>query len=202
MKASSQVGSPAAPRWGLGSAGAFLLLAGTVNILLNMVSEGAYPNYNVGANALSDMGAIGSPTYLLWNGQLFVTGLLLLFGMLLFLRSPSNSIPNRRFAWFLYVISPVGAIMVSLFPENSIPILHVIGAFMVFIFGGLGYIYAYTFTRAPFRYLSILLGVVSLMAITLFWAPLVVGFGVAERLVVYSGNIWTVAFGGYLMAKG
>jgi hypothetical membrane protein len=179
-----------------------LLLAGTVNVIFNMVSEGTYPGYNLGINALSDMGAVGSPTFLLWNGQLLITGALSFIGITLFLGSSALPIPNHGIAWILYMMPPLGTIVVSLVPENSILALHAIGAFMVFIFGGLGPIYAYRFTKPPFRYLSVLLGAVSLVAIALFGIPSVVGFGIAERLVVYPFNIWTISFAGYLMSSG
>jgi len=177
-----------------------LLVGGTVNLLLNMVSEGVYPGYSVGTNALSDMGAVGAPTYLLWNGQLLVTGILSLVGILLLLKNVVLQIPNLKLARVLYVLPPLGTIVVSLFPENTVLALHAVGAFMVFIFGGLGAIYAYRFTKPPFRYLSVVLGIVSLVAISLFGVPSVVGFGVAERLVVYTFNIWVLSFAGYLMA--
>jgi hypothetical membrane protein len=189
------------PRFGSGAAGALLLLAGTINVIFNMVSEGAYPGYSLGTNALSDMGAIGSPTFLLWNGQLLVTGVLSFIGIVIFLRSSALPIPNTRTAWVLYVLPPLGTIIVSLFPENSNLAIHAVGAFAVFIFGGLGSIYAYRFTKPPFRYLSVLLGAVSLLAIPLFGIPSAIGFGVAERLVVYSFNIWTICFAGYLMSR-
>ena len=177
-----------------------MLVGGTVNLLLNMVSEGVYPGYSVGTNALSDMGAVGAPTYLLWNGQLLVTGILSLVGILLLLKNVVLQIPNLKLARVLYVLPPLGTIVVSLFPENTVLALHAVGAFMVFIFGGLGAIYAYRFTKPPFRYLSVVLGIVSLVAISLFGVPSVVGFGVAERLVVYTFNIWVLSFAGYLMA--
>jgi hypothetical membrane protein len=47
----------------------------------------------------------------------------------------------------------------------------------------------------------VLLGAVSLLAMSLFGIPSVVGFGVAERLVVYPFNIWTISFAGYLMSR-
>ena len=180
-------------------AGAALLIAGTVNILLNTIAEGTYPGYDLSTNALSDLGAIGSRTFLLWNGQVLATGLLLLVGAILFLRSSALSIPNRRLAWVFYIAWPAGAIIVSLFPENSILAIHAIAAFMVFIFGGLGPLYAYRFTKPPFRYLSVLLGVISLISIPLLGTP-VIGFGLAERLVIYPGIIWSIAFGGYLLS--
>ena len=189
-------------RFGSGMAGALLLLAGTVNIIFNMISEGTYPGYNLGTNALSDMGAIGSPTALLWNSQLLATGVLSFIGVMLFLRSSVLPIPNSRIAWLLYTMPPLGTIVVSLVPENSIVAIHAVGAFMVFIFGGLGSIYAYRFTKPPFKYLSVLLGAVSLLAILLFGIPSVLGFGIAERLVVYPFNIWTISFAGYLMSNG
>jgi len=194
------VPSEKASRYSIGTAGAFLLLAGAINIIFNTISEGIYPGYNVGSNALSDMGAIGSRTFLLWNGQLLATGLLSFIGVMLFLRSQALPIPNRRVAWVLYLLPPAGEVVVSLFPENSILALHAIGALMVFIFGGLGAIYAYRFTKAPFRHLAFLLGAASLLSIPLMFIPSIVGFGVAERLVVYTFNIWGLSFAGYLMS--
>jgi hypothetical membrane protein len=187
-------------RFGSREAGAFLLLAGTINILLNTVSEGVYPGYNLSTNALSDMGAIGSTTFFLWNGELLVTGVLSLAGIVLFLRSSTLPVPNIKLAWILYLLPPLGTIIVSLFPENWILVIHAIGAFMVFIFGGLGAIYAYRFVKPPFRYLSVALGVVSLLAIGLFGAPSLIGFGISERMVVYPFNIWAISFAGYLMS--
>jgi hypothetical membrane protein len=40
-------------------AGALLLSSGIIFVILNTIAESIYPNYNIGTNALSDLGAIG-----------------------------------------------------------------------------------------------------------------------------------------------
>ena len=58
--------------------------------------------------------------------------------------------------------------------------------------------------RPPFRYVSIALGMITLL--TLFPGSLllgtVLGFGGTERLVAYPIVAWTMAFGTYAMAGG
>ncbi|HXQ93411.1 MAG TPA: hypothetical protein VN739_10435, partial [Nitrososphaerales archaeon] len=61
-------------------------------------------------------------------------------------------------------------------------------------------IYAYRFTKSPFRYFSITLGVISLVAIPFLGYSSLLGFGGIERLVVYPYTIWGIAFGAYLTA--
>jgi len=43
-----------------------MLAGGIVNIVLNTIAEGIYPNYSLRTNALSDLGALEAPTALLW----------------------------------------------------------------------------------------------------------------------------------------
>jgi hypothetical membrane protein len=93
-------------------------------------------------------------------------------------------------------------LLVSLFPENSILAIHATGAFIVFVFGAISAIYSFRFTKSPFRYFSILLGMISLAALPLLADSSLLGFGGAERLVVYPYTIWALAFGAYLTALG
>ena len=169
---------------------------------MNTVAESLYPAYSVRTNALSDLGALGAQTGLLWNGQLFLSGLLSLLGMyLLFYRSdwPSSVGIRRKAAGLIYVLPPIGTILVSLFPENYVLAVHAFAALMTFVLGGVSAVYAYRLTQPPFRYFSFLLGAISLVSILLL-GDQALGFGLAERLVVYPFVIWGVAFGSYLLA--
>lgn len=176
------------------------MAGGIVFTLFNTIAEGSYPNYSVATNALSDLGAVGAPTALLWDGQLFATGVLGLAGMLLFFKSSTLMIPRRRLTSVLFLAPQAGTILVSLVPENTVLALHSAAALLVFTLGGISAVYAYRFTPTPFRYFSVLLGLVSLGAILLLGAPSLVGFGVAERLVVYPLQVWDIAFAGLLMS--
>ena len=181
-------------------AGALLLASGLVNIIFNTVAEGSYPGYSLRTNALSDLGAVGAPTALLWDGQLFVTGILSLAGIVLFFRSSSLKIPRRRLTSVLYLLPPTGTIVVSLVPENTILAIHTGAALLIFTFGGISAMYAYRLISSPFRYFSLIIGIISLAATPLLGFPSIVGFGLAERLVVYPLGIWNIAFGSYLMS--
>ena len=181
--------------------GVLIMAGGVVFTLFNTVAEGSYPNYSVATNALSDLGAVGAPTALLWDGQLFAAGVLGLAGMLLFFfKSSTLTIHRRGLTSVLFLAPQAGTILVSLVPENTILALHGVAAFLVFTLGGISAVYAYRFTPPPFRYFSVLLGLVSLGAILLLGAPSLVGFGLAERLVVYPLQVWDIAFAGLLMS--
>jgi hypothetical membrane protein len=181
-----------------------LFSGGITFFLFNTIAEGIYPSYSVGVNALSDLGAIGAPTRFLWDGQLYVSGLLTLLGMyVLFFKSswPDNTgMKNKKLVGIIYLIPATGSILVSLFPENFIPAVHSLSAFITFILGGVSAVYAYKLTKAPFRYFSLILGLVTLVSIP-FLEDRSLGFGLIERLVVYPFVLWTIAFGSYLMAQ-
>ncbi len=147
------------------------------------------------------MGALGRNTTLLWDGQLFIASLLGLFAvtLLLFRRSTSEYLQGLPIR-ILYFLPCMGLIIVSLVPDNTILALHSLGALMTFVFGAISAIYAYRFTKAPFRYFSLLLGIVSLVAIPFLGDPSILGFGGIERLVLYPYTIWGIAFGAYLTA--
>jgi hypothetical membrane protein len=178
-----------------------MISSGIIFTILNTVAESVYPNYSIRTNALSDLGALGHPTTLLWDGQLFAAGVITLFAVvLLVFRSSLSEYLESKPIKLLYFLPPIGTIIVSIFPENTILVIHSLGAFIVFVFGGVSAIYAYRFTKSPFRYFSILLGVISLFAIPLLGDSSLLGFGGIERLVVYPSTIWGIAFGAYLTA--
>ncbi len=182
-------------------AGALLLSGGIIFTVFNTIAEAVYPNYSVRTNALSDLGALGHSTSILWDGQLFVGGVLSIIAMsiLVFRSSLSEFVPGKPVK-ILYLLPSVGTIIVSIFPENTILAVHSIGALIAFVFGGVSAIYAFKFTKSPFRYFSILLGVISLAAIPLLGDSSLIGFGGMERLVVYPYVIWGMTFGAYLTA--
>jgi hypothetical membrane protein len=190
-------------------AGSCLFASGLVFLLFTTIAEAIYPNYSVGSDALSALGAIGTDTFLLWNSQLFVSGVLWLSGMyFLFYKSELRSFIRRtNLVGILYLLPAVGAIIVSLFQENSTigfvgghNLLHIIGAFTAFAFGGISAIYAYKLTKGPFRYFSVLLGVITLISIPLFLYSAASVYGLTERLIVYPSIVWEICFGTYLMA--
>jgi hypothetical membrane protein len=181
-------------------AGTFLLAGGIINVLLNTIAEGTYPDYNLRTNSLSDLGALGAPTALLWDSMLFLTGLFALLGIIIFFRSSALNIPRRKLARDLFILPPLGIILVSLFPENAVPAIHGLGALMVFLLAGPLIVYSFRFTTSPFRYFSVLLGAISFGSTPLLGVS-TVGFGLAERLIIYPLILWYITFAGYLMSR-
>jgi hypothetical protein len=67
---------------------ALFLSGGIIFTIFNTIAESIYPDFNVGKDALSNLGALGHNTTFLWDGQLFIASLLgLLAVTLLFFRS-------------------------------------------------------------------------------------------------------------------
>jgi len=182
-------------------AGTLFLSAGIIFTIFNTIAESIYPGFNVGKDALSDLGASGYNTTLLWDGQLFIVSILgLLAVTLLLFRSSLSEYLQGTLIRILYLLPVIGSLIVSLVPDNTVLVVHSLGAFLTFVFRAISAIYAFRFTKAPFRYFSLLLGLVSLIAIPFLGDPSILGFGGVERIVAYPYTIWGIAFGAYLTA--
>ena len=79
-------------------------------------------------------------------------------------------------------------------------VLHLSGAYTDFSVGLLAAISTYRFTRAPMRYLTVILVAVSATAFLLMFTGnnLGLGLGGMQRMGVYPELLWSVAFGAYL----
>ena len=175
-------------------AGILFLFGSTQFLLAMLIAEGSLPTYSVSDQAISDLGV--GPTALLFNGSVILLGVSALAAAYFFHRT-------HKVLWLtiLFFVAGIGPIGVGLFPENT-GLPHSIFALLSFLFGGLAAILSSFRTRPPFRYISILLGVVGLVALVLFTARQYgsIGFGGMERMIAYPVLFWEVAFGGYLMS--
>ncbi len=189
--------------------GSILFLAGSI-ILMGIISaEATYPGaYSTGANAISDLGGtrppdsvILQPSATIFDGSMIVAGLLVIVG-----------------AWFVQrafglrsVTLPIAvlggaALGVGLFPGNT-GNPHAIFALLTFVSGGIAAIAAARVMTAPFRYLSILLGAVSLLTLASYFvlgdaSPMAaLGSGGLERWIAYPIVLWVTGFGGYLAGR-
>ncbi len=98
----------------------------------------------------------------------------------------------------------VGAILIGLFPENTLGALHIAGATLSFLLGNLGMILlGVNFNRLPktLRIYTVLSGVIGLAALPLFLKHIYLGLGIGgmERIVSYPQTIWMIIFGAYLL---
>lgn len=181
------------------------IFVGAVQFSIGLIlAEIYYPNYNVSTNYVSDLGAnctpspclMNQPTSTIFNSSIVLLGLTILVGAFFL---------QRAFHWkpatALIAIAGVGALGVGLFPETT-GVWHGIFSLIVFLFAGLSAVVTARFQKKPMFYFSILLGFVTLGALFLYVGSIYLGLGPGgmERMIVYPALLWSLAFGGHLMA--
>jgi hypothetical membrane protein len=158
-----------------------------------MVSEALYPGYQV-TQMISDLG-VGS-TAAIFNSAIFGFGLLLISAAYLLYTAATS-----RVFLVLLALTGIGAAGVGIFPE-TFPVPHAIGAFMIFVCGGLSAILGYRVFSGPWSWFSPVLGVITLVAVVLLGAGIYLGLGAGgmERMIAGPLIIWAIGTGAYLMA--
>ncbi|TFH38569.1 MAG: DUF998 domain-containing protein, partial [ANME-2 cluster archaeon] len=184
--------------------GVFLFI-GTVQLVLGMlIAEFLYPGYSASVNYLSDLGATCRTTCIIYqpSASIFNTSVALL-GVLTIVSSYFlwHEFHNRLIS-LLLGLTGIGMVGVGLFPETA-GIVHPIVSFITFFFGGLSAIATYKFMKAPFAYLSVLMGMISFVAFALFISEIFLGLGPGgmERMIAYPLLLWVTGFGGNLMSS-
>ena len=181
------------------------LFIGAVQLVLGMlIAEFLYPGYSASGNYISDLGAtcrttciIHQPSAFIFNTSVSILGVLVLVSSYFLWREFHN-----RLISLLLGLSGIGMVGVGLFPETA-GIVHSIVSFIAFFFGGLSAIAIYKLTKAPFAYLSVLMGMISLIALALFISEIFLGLGPGgmERMIAYPLLLWVIGFGGNLMSS-
>jgi hypothetical membrane protein len=137
------------------------------------------------------------PSAIFFNFPVIIFGL---FGLM------SGLILREEKEWiyipWLLVISGVGAIMLGVFPE-TVWGLHKLGAFMAFIFAAAAAVNAFWVFSGPSRYISVVLGAISFLAMMLSVTEVFLGVGPGgmERMVLYPILIWMMGFGAILLSS-
>jgi len=158
--------------------------------------------YSVANNYVSDLGAncrtacTAVPSAYLFDASIALMGLLIIVGAYFL---------HRAYRWMpataMIAIAGIGALGVGLFPETT-GIAHSIFSLIVFLFAGLTALVTARFQRKPMFYFSIILGLGTLAALFLYIGGEYLGLGPGgmERMVVYPVLLWSVGFGGHMMA--
>lgn len=181
-----------------------LLFTGMAIFIIGLnIAEQLYPGYSVSRNYVSDLGTKCNgtncetiqPSAMIFNSSVFLAGIFVIIAACLL----HNEFYSRAFSISL-ALSGIGTICVGIFPESAGHI-HELAAFVVFAFGGLSAITAFVFLRPLFSYISVLLGLMALIALALVILDRDIGLGAGgmERLILYPILIWALGFGGYLM---
>lgn len=170
-----------------------------------LLAEVTYPGYSVATNAISDLGAtckngaclIVQPSSTIFNSSIVILGLLVLLTSYYL----QKAFRMRLLTIFL-AIAALSMVGVGIFPETT-GSLHSIVSFLTFFFIGLVAIAAYRVQRAPLSYLSVILGIITLIAMVLYGSGTYLGLGAGgmERMIVYPVLLWSLGFAGSLIAR-
>lgn len=186
-------------------AGTLLVVGGIQFVIALVIAEALYPGYSIANNFISDLGVWGNPSAAVFNPSIILLGITTLVA----------SVYIKRYfhlgkGFYIYAVGGLGSLGVGLFPENAfiisgIPILHSIFALLAFVFGGAAALFTYRLTKSPFRYISLILGALTLVAFVVFLGSgalgvLGIGAGGLERLVAYPTILGFIIFGGYLLS--
>jgi hypothetical membrane protein len=180
--------------------------------VIQIVAAAAWTtHYSLSQNAISDLGntACGlygmryvcSPLHSVMNASFIGLGCTMAVGALLIYQEFKEKV-GTLVGFSFMAIAGLGAILVGLFPENTIGLVHSSGAALVFVLGNLGMIILSLSLVIPrwLRVYTFLSGVISLVALGLYlWQDyLGIGLGGMERLVAYPQTVWLIVFGIYI----
>jgi hypothetical membrane protein len=188
-----------------GKGGLLLLCGATILLFGMMLAEFTFEGYSVSQNYISDLGAYAVMPAAFFNLSIITSGLMNIYAGYLFRRSMGVK-------WFgeAIMLVGVGTVLVGIFNESTIMAIHLVGAFMAFIFGGLAtFLSAKHVYRPPTSYLFYILTGITFffLAVTLVgFSAHVGGFlglgqGGSERMIVYPTLISSIATGAYLAAS-
>jgi hypothetical membrane protein len=192
---------------------AMLILAGATILMAIVTGEALFgAAYTTSQNTISDLGStwqpgdiVREPSATIFNTAMLASGAMIVVAAATYWRAHRS----RSLATALLLLG-VGMLGVGSFPGTEIgghpstAGLHPPLSMLTFIAGGLCGVLAYRVTTAPFRYVSLTLGLVSLASLVLS-GPLSsseLGAGGVERWVAFPVVLWVVAFGGYLLGAG
>jgi len=184
-------------------AGVLLFILGSSFLTLTMLAASVAPAYDFNRAAISDLGVIDE-TALVFNSLLVTVGVLNIAGGYLLYRSH-----GRVAILALYVLAGVGSAGAGFVPLD-VSDLHALFALFGFVFFNLEALGTGLILRSPMRVISAAAGLVGLAYVVVMvigdgGSPAVfgvIGHGGSERMIVYPAMLWTIVFGGYLMAGG
>jgi hypothetical membrane protein len=179
-----------------------------------VVADHWRPHYSWSRNTISDLGnticgrwngqPLCSPQHDLMNVSFVLLGAFMLIGSVLN-RQVHLGQRGASIGFRCMEIAGAGVVLVGLFPENSVPTLHGIGATLSFVFGNVAIIVLGCSLRLPFalRVFSLFLGVLALAALIPYASSQFLGLGNGglERVVAFPQTVWLIVLGAYLLTS-
>jgi hypothetical membrane protein len=175
-------------------AGLFLLAGTTQFVIGVIIAESVDPSYSVSADYISDLGVRAGAA--VFNSSVFILGATIVATSWFASRAFKD-----RILMLAFLLTGIGAMGVGVFTENAPYGLHAIVSFITFFFGAITAIVTFRVLRPPLSYLSVLLGLGSLVALGLYISKSYLGLGGGgmERMIAYPVLTWGIGFGGYLL---
>jgi hypothetical membrane protein len=191
-------------------AGILYSSAGFVLLMGIITAETKYPIFRhyTTRQEISDLGGtsppqglVTQPSAMIFDTIMLITGALLLAGAFALWR-----LYRDRVLAVVSTLFGAGAFLVGIFPGNTTP--HPFVALIAFVFAPLTAIVVFRVTSAPFRFMSLAVGLLSLVALiagelgdnSVFVKS--IGIGGTERWQVFPIILWLACYGGYLLASG
>jgi hypothetical membrane protein len=196
-------------RWS-SAAGILYSSAGFVLLMGIITAETKYPVFRhyTTRQEISDLGGtrpphglVTQPSAMIFDTIMLIAGVLLLAGAFVLWQLYRDRLLTVAAALF-----GAGVFLVGIFPGNTSP--HWFVALIAFVFSALTAIAAFRVTSAPFRVISVAVGVLSLAALIAgelgdnSYFVQSIGIGGTERWQVFPIILWLAFFGGYLLASG
>jgi hypothetical membrane protein len=182
---------------------------------VQLIAALAFTNhYSWRFNTISDLGntacgpygnrLVCSPDHGLMNASFVLLGVTIIAGSSLvyqeFKRNTGSLVGFSAMA-----LSGLGSILVGLFPENTVGLLHLTGAELVFVIGNIALIVFSLALMLPkvMRIYTFLSGITALAALVLFTTRqyLSLGTGGMERFAAYPQTVWLIVFGLYISSN-
>jgi hypothetical membrane protein len=188
----------------LNYAGTLLFLAGFIALMGIITGEIFYPaGYSTANSEISDLGStrppdalIYQPSATIFNGTMILTGILVIAGAFFAYRAGWE-----RWSSLLLALVGTGILGVGIFPGN-VGTLHGLSATLTFIGGGIAAVMSARALCGPFRFIAVLLGCITLLALMGLGILLpVLGDGGAERWIAYPIIFWLTGLGGYFLGE-
>jgi len=193
-----------------------LLYASAIQYFIIQILAGIrfVPHYSLTRNAISDLGnsscgifnnrQICSPLHTLMNLSFLTLGITMITGSLLLCQSFKKS-RNAIVGFTLFAIGGTGTALVGIFPENTVSVLHGIGAALPFLIGNLGVVILGFSLEVPkiLHIYTVLTGSIALAALGVYASGRYIGLGEGglERVVAYPQTIWMIILGLYSLAQ-
>lgn len=191
--------------------GLFLFLAAIQFFIVQAVVESSFvPRYSNTKNTISDLGNtvcgvfnsryVCSPDHPFMNTSFIVLGVTMAIGSWLLMRKRKEK-RNVTVGFSMFAIGGLGAVLVGLYPENTVPLFHGLGTAAPFLLGNIGLILLGISWPRPklLRFYTVCTGTVALAALVSYASrhDLGIGEGGMERLVAYPQVIWMIVIGVY-----